>query len=177
MANVGPIIVLDTILGSSYLAIQASLKVLKPHNLDLSRCTITVAREEKFLVVLVVLSQETGDAWKGVRVQPGRAAELSEGELTELVSQLNLLETIDRIRGANLRAIQAAEGVFRARVPDLDLTQYKIKVLGEGPSVSVVFADKDRRPGIRGIVPGRPMAFEVELDPRDFSVRRSNFAR
>ena len=83
------------------------------------------------------------------------------------------IQMLDRIQGSSFLAIQAAMGIFQQHNPDL--AQYKVEVVGEGDSVVVIFADKDRPDGTRGSV-GKS-GFEVELNAGDLRVLRSNFVR
>jgi hypothetical protein len=177
MANVGPIKEMDRILGSNFLAIQDALKVLKPRDLELSRYTVSVARDGESLVVLFADNEGKASIRRDFAVRLDTAKELSPSELTALQSRWHQVKVLDRIQGTSLRAIQKAASVFQARVPGLDLGQYRIDVLGEGDSLWVIFADKDRPPDTFGIVPGRPMGFEVQLKASDLSVLQSYFSK
>lgn len=91
-----------------------------------------------------------------------------------IMSDTAKLETIDTIRGKSYLAVQAA--VRELQRKNLDVVGYKIQVLKEGNSVFVIFLDQHQPEGTLGSVGAKP-GFEVELDARDLSVRRSNFVR
>ena len=94
------------------------------------------------------------------------------------LSRIDLAAKPVKIQGNSVRAIRVAEGVMRTRIPKADLAKYKIDVLREGDSLLVLFEDKDRKPGTRGIVPGRPPSFErMTLKADDLTVQRSSFSR
>jgi hypothetical protein len=84
------------------------------------------------------------------------------------------IQVLDTIQGTSFLAIQVAMGVFKVRNPDI--RQYKITVVREANSVTVIFMDRNAPPDARGNPSGLP-AFEVELDASDFRVLRSNFVR
>ena len=106
----------------------------------------------------------------------GLEAELSAHELAVLRSDTSRVTVLDSIEGSSFAATQTALGVFQRRLSSLDLTLYKIQVVGERDSIVVIFTDKDREIGTLGSPPGRP-GFEVELNASDLRVVRSHFIR
>lgn len=168
MPNPGPVKVIDTLLGTSYLAIEAALKTLQRHTPDVTRRTIAVVGDEGGTVVL--LAGIEGQI--GARVSP--EAELSVTELERLTTARDRAPVRDSIQGSSLPAIRKGAGVLAQRVPDL--SPYRIALMSEGDSLVVVFTDKDAAPGGRGSSGTRP-GFEVEMSARDLTVRRSNFIR
>jgi len=166
--------VLDTIQGSSFLAIQTAMGVFQRHNLDLKRCKIAVVREESSAVILFTETDGQQGAPKDLAVRQGSDVELSGGELCALRSETGRVKVLDTIQGTSFAPIQAAIAVFRRHNPDL--TQYKIAVVREGNSVVIIFTDRDERPGAVGN-PGVRLGFEVELNVREMRVVRSNFIR
>ena len=168
MPNPGPVKVLDTMQGTSYLAIQAALKTLQRHKLDVTQRTIAVARDGEATVV--ILAGPGGQA--GARVSP--EAELSAAEMEKLATARDKAPVQDSIQGSSFPAIRRGAEVFGQRVADL--SPYRIALMNEGDSLVVVFTDKDAAPGGRGSSGTRP-GFEVEMSARDLTVRRSNFIR
>jgi hypothetical protein len=173
MSNSSQIQVLDTIKGSSFLAIQAVMGILQRHSPDLTQYKIEVVREGNSVVILLIDKDEPASKRESLGARVESKTELNAQDLTALRSDMGRIHMLDRIQGSSFPAIQAAVAVFQQRNPDL--TQYKIEVVREGDSVVVIFADKDRPEGTRGSV-GKP-GFEVELTARDLRVLRSNFVR
>jgi hypothetical protein len=168
MPNPGPVKVLDSLQGTSYVAIEAALKTLQRHRLDVTRRTIAVVRDGETTVV--VLAGMEGRA--GARVSP--EAELSASEMEALAAAGDRATVLDSIEGSSLPAIRTAAEVCQRRVADL--SAYRIALMSEGESLVVSFTDKDAAPGGRGSRGSRP-GFEVEMRARDLEVRRSNFVR
>ncbi len=168
MPNPGPVKVLDTMQGTSYLAIQAALKTLQRHKLDVTQQTIAVARDGDATVV--ILAGPEGQA--GARISP--EAELSAAEMERLATARDKVQVQDSIQGSSFPAIRTGAEVFQQRVPDL--SPYRIALMREGDGLIVVFTDKNAPPGGRGSQGARP-GFEVEMSARDLTVRRSNFVR
>jgi hypothetical protein len=83
-------------------------------------------------------------------------------------------EVLDVIRGKSFLAVQAAAQELARR--NLDIVGYRIQVIMTEPnSVIVTFIDQNQPDTVLGSI-GKP-GFEVELDSRDLSVRRSNFVK
>lgn len=174
MSKTGPIKILETMQGSSYLAIESALKTLERWGLDMPNSTITVLRDKETPVVVVErMSPGTGAAERhGARVDPN--VELTAEEVNRLTSAPDPAKVQDKVQGSSLPAIRVAAEVFRKKIPDL--SGYRIALMSEGDSLVVAFTDKDARPGARGSG-GSRLGFEVEMSARDLAVRRSNFIR
>ena len=158
----------ETIMGTSFLAIQTALGILRNRKLDLSHCNIEVVHKEAPKVVIFNCKNEQ----LGVRTETG--VELSTNDVKTFTSSKNKDNVSDIIQGDNYRAIRVAKEPFERHNPDL--AYYLIKVVRRSGSVIVLFTDKDRPPGILGSVSKRP-EFEVELDADTLQVSRSNFLR
>lgn len=171
--NVGPIEVLDTIQGSSYLVIQRALHVLEGQKLDLNQYRITVVRWGESDAVIFTADEMKGDTIRDHGVRLDTEEILKPEEMNGIKSNLDRVTTVDALRGINHSAIQVAVDVFNQH--DLNITRYKIVVVSEGTSKVILFNDKDLQPGSRG--GGRVPGFEVELNAHDLSVLRSNFVR
>ena len=79
------------------------------------------------------------------------------------------------VNGSSYPPISHAVEVFKEKVGSIE--HYEMELFRDGPSQVVLFTDEDKNaPGIRGN-PGKRPAFEVELDPSDFRILRSNFVR
>jgi hypothetical protein len=169
MSDTDRVKVLDTIRGSSVLAIQSALEVLRLRSPDVARFQIRVGREDTSEVV--ILAGHGGD----LGVRPASKAKLSARELAAIRSSPSRFAVLDTIDGSLFRAIQVARKAFFRRYKP-DLTQYQIKVVRERSSVVIIFADKDWQAGTRGMSAGRP-GFEVELNASDLRVLRSSFIR
>jgi hypothetical protein len=174
MSKTGPIKVLETMQGSSYLTIESALKTLERWGLDVPNSTITVLRDKETPVVVVErMTPGTGAAERhGARVEPD--VELTADEVNRLTSAPDPAKAQDKIQGSSLPAIRVAAEVFRKKIPDL--SGYRIALMSEGDSRIVAFTDKDAPPGSRG-GGGTRLGFEVEMNARDLVVRRSNFIR
>ena len=173
MANSGPIQLLDSIQGSSFLAIQSVRDMLQRRNPDFSRSKFQVVRRMNAVVVVLDEQDAQGNSRGEFAVDVESRTELSAQEVRILVSNLSQRQLLDHVHGSNFLAIQAAMQVFQQHRPDL--AKYRIEVIRDGDDLAVLFADKDRPPGTRGSV-GLP-GFEVELDARDRTVIRSSFVR
>lgn len=168
MPTPGPVKVLDTLSGTSWLAIEAALKTLGRHRLDPAGREIVVVRDGGTTVVL--LSGAEGAT--GARVAPDE--ELGPADLARLASARERLPVEDSIQGSSLPAMRVGVDVFSKRVPDV--TPYRIALMRQGDSLVVVFTDRDAPSGGRGSRGGRP-GFEVEMAARDLALRRSSFVR
>jgi hypothetical protein len=166
MATTGEIKVLDSILGSSFLASQAAMGVFQRHRPDIAQGSIEVLREGDSDFVVYT------DRHRQLGVRAGTAVELDTRDLKTLLSNTNRIK-VDTIQGSSFLAIGAAMEIFRRYEPDL--VKYRIEVVRDGDSLVVIFTDKDRLPGTRGSI-GLP-GFEVAFDARDRRVLRSNFIR
>jgi len=181
LAIMGQIQVLDTCLGSTFLQIQAAIEVLdhprleNSPRLEIARYRIDVATEKDAMFVLFVDKNERVDARENLGVQHGAKVKMNPDQVRILLDKLNQTKILDSIQGSSLLAIRAATPVFLQSYK-AELADYKVEVLRDGESKVVIFADKDRKPGIRGHRAGRP-GFEVELKPDDLKVLRSNFLR
>lgn len=167
MATTGPIKVLESIQGSSFLASDSAIAILQHHTPDIAHGSIEVIREGDSEFVVFT------DGQRQLGVRAGTAVELNAQDLKAVTSNRTRIKVVDTIQGSNFLAMRTAVEVFRRHNPDL--IQYRIEVVRDGDFLVVVFADKDRPEGTRGTV-GRP-GFEVALDPRDRKVTRSNFVR
>ena len=175
LANMGLIKSLDTCLGSNFLKIQAAMKVLDRSRLKLARYRIVVASENDTVFVLFADANERAVARENLGVQHGADVKMNPDLVSTLLAKLDQIETLDQIQGSSLLAIRAAASVF-LQSHKAELADYKIEVVSDGDSTVVIFADKDREPGARGHRAGRP-GFEVEFNPDDLTVLRSNFLR
>ncbi len=168
MPNRGPVKVVDTLQGTSYLAIQSALKTLQRHAPDVSHRTFTVVRDGASTVVVL----SGAGTPLAARVAPD--AELSEREVARLADARVKPTVLDSVAGSSLLAIRAGAEVFATRFPDP--SPYRITLMSEGDSLVVAFTDGSAAPGGRG-APGTRPGFEVELAAHDLSVRRSSFIR
>ena len=173
MANSGQIQFLDSIQGSSYLAIQSILEVIQRHNPDLTQSKFELVRKENSLVVILTDKGDPMIARGSLGINLESKMELSPQQLSTLKSDISQIQILDRIEGSSFLAIQVATDVFQRYNPDF--MYYKIEVLRENCSFVVIFADKDRPAGTRGSI-GKP-GFEVELNAENLQVLRSNFIR
>jgi hypothetical protein len=165
--------VVDTIYGSSFLAIERVLRADYCRHLDPNKYAIQVVWDDGSTVVLFAEEDGTGRLRAIVGARPGSVNELSATELRALESKPEL-RVVDTVQGRSLAPIDAAVAVFRRRNPDLN--QYKMSVVRERESVVVVFTDRHGETGARGN-PGKLAGFEVELRSQDLAVLRSNFIR
>lgn len=173
MANPGPIILLDSIAGTSFLAIQSAMPVLERHRPDLERTNLEVVRNGTSAVVVLAEAGRQGPSRGKFGVRTDSNTELNADDLRTITSDAAAALMLDKIQGSSFLAIRAAMKAFQVHNPDL--AQYRIEVVREGDVVSVLFADKDRADGTRGSV--GQSGFEVDLNPRDWSVVRSHFVR
>jgi hypothetical protein len=178
MSNPGPIQELDTILGRNLLAIERALEVLKPQRLELPECTFQMASDGEAVQVLVTAVDRQGKRTDfGARVRKKTATEMTGPEVTEAVSKLDPAMVLDRLEGNTLLAIRAAEDTFQSRNPQADLADYRIDVVREGDTLVVIYSDKERKPGARGIFRGQKLGFEVSLRAVDLTVLKSHFVK
>ncbi len=167
MATTGPIKILESIQGSSFLAGRAAMGVFQPFTPDIAQGKIEVVREAGAEFVVFT------DRHRQLGVRTGTTSVLNASDLRDVASNRERFKLVDSIEGTHFLAIRTAEEIFRAHKPDLN--RYRIEVLRDGDLIIVVFSDKDRPAGTKGSV-GLP-GFEVALDARDRRVRRSNFVR
>ena len=113
MTNSGQIQFLDTIQGSSFLAIQSAMEVLQRHNLDPAKCRIEVVREGNSVVVILANKDEPASPRENLGVRLESKTELSTQDLSVLRSDMGRIQMLDRIQGSSFLAIQAAMGVFQ----------------------------------------------------------------
>ena len=172
--NIDQLKVLDTIQGSSFLAIRAAMATVKNLNLDIARYEIMVMLDESSVVVIFNDKMGQGGEKRNLGVRQESDMELSASELRLLMSNKDHIKVLDTIQGTSYPAIHAAITVFQRYNPDF--THYKISVIRERHSTIVTFIDKDGGPHTRGN-PGMRPGFEVELNARDLDVVRSNFIR
>src|SRR5436189_44491 len=85
MSNSSPIQVLDTIQGSSFLAIQTVMGIFQKHNPDLTHYKIEVVREGNSEVVIFA-DKDRPEGTRGSVGKPGFEVELSAGDLRVLRS-------------------------------------------------------------------------------------------
>jgi hypothetical protein len=176
MADRGQLKILDTIQGSSFLAIRSAMAVLQRRNLNVQLYRIALLRDESSFVVLFTrMDEKRDDIPRNLGVLQGSDAELNSEDLRSYLSKMDQLKTLDAIQGKSFLAIQVAAAVFQQH-NNPDLARYKIAVVREGDSVFVTFTDKDGKPGARG-ASGTLPGFEVELTARDLQVLRSHFVR
>jgi hypothetical protein len=174
MSNSSQLKVLDSVQGSSFLAILSVLPVFRHRNLKLSRYRILLALEGEVPTVVFIAKDELETAPKYFGLRSGSDMEMSSFELSSLMSKMDKLKVLDTLHGTSVPPIQAALTPFQQR--NLNIAQYKITLISEGNSEVVTFIDKDAQPGGRGGSGGRP-GFEVELNAADLRVLRSNFVR
>ena len=174
MSDTGPIKELDTIQGSSYLAIQAAIEVVRHHNPNLAQCHIRVVRDEKSEVVIFTGKNLRAGIGGSLAVRPESREQLNAHDLSVLMSNTDHVKILDTVQGSSFLAIQAAVAVFQRYKPDL--SQYKMAVVRDGNSLVVIFSDKGQQAGGLGSLGARP-GFEVELDSQDLRVLRSHFTR
>ena len=162
---------LDSINGADFAAIRDSLPTFKGHDLRLEKCAISLisGESETVIVYLDKKARESDQKPIGVRLQP--EAELSVEETRRILSQF---KPRAHLQGSSLAPILEAARVFESR--GFDLSPYKIELIREKMSYTVIFVDKDGEGGGLG-APGSRPGFEVELDTRDLRVIRSNFIR
>ena len=174
MSKTGPVKVLDTMQGTSYVAVESALRTLERWRLDLPSSTITVLRDKETPVVIVerMIPGTSAAERHGARVDP--AVELTAAEMNRLTSAPDSAKLEDKIQGSSFPPIRVAVEVFRKKIPDL--SGHQITLMSEADSQVVSFTDKDAAPGARG-GGGRRLGFEVEMNTRDLAVRRSNFIR
>jgi len=174
MAMAGPFVILDMVRGSSYALIQGQMAVAQHRHLDLNRCQIEVKRDRTSAVVVFTEQGELRHEEQVIAVRTNSGMELNATELRALLTNPDLVESVDSIRGRSFQSIQSAMEVFGKQ--NRDLSVYKIEVAWDGETIIVMFSDKDRLPGTMGNTPGRP-GFEVVLDPEDLHVVKSYFLR
>lgn len=173
MANPRKIQLLDSIQGSSYLAILSALEVIEHYHLNLLQFEFKLVAKDNSITVVLIDKADAKATREGIGINLESRKELSPPELSRLQSDTDSTQIIDQIQGSSFLAIQAATRVFQRYDPDL--MDYKIEVVREGNSVVIIFTDKDRLAHTRGSV-GKP-GFEVELNAQDLQVLRSNFIR
>jgi hypothetical protein len=165
----------DTILGTSFLAIQAAMKFLDPYRINLEAYKILVINEGE-LVLLIANDKNAGaHARRNFGLRHGFEVEMSAHDLSMVMSTLDQANRLEEIQGRSFLAIRAAAEVFFQRVR-ADLARYKIEVERDGDVLVITFDAKDKPPSMRGSLPGTP-GFSVELNPRDLTVLDSYFAR
>jgi len=174
MLGAGPLKIVDTIPGSSFLAIQAVMKAAARRHPDFARYNIKVLRDDVSVVVVFEENSEARHKQGDFGLREGAEKELSASELQLLLSKDGQGKLLGEIRGASIPIVDAATAVFRHHHPDL--TKYKIAVFSEKDSMVVIFTDKLALPRTRGN-PGALPGFEVELKASDLHVIRSNFIR
>ncbi|MEZ5399666.1 MAG: hypothetical protein R2729_08340 [Bryobacteraceae bacterium] len=169
----GPFVILDTISGTSYLAMHSQLGVAERRRVDLAQFQVQLMRAGSTEVV--VFAEQGKELGKAVVFgsRPAGGAELSATEVNALLANPERVEAVDTIRGRNLLAIARAMEVFGRQ--NRDLSVYQIRVAQDGENLIVMFGDRDRAPGTRGHNPQRP-GFEVELDA-DLNIVKSYFVR
>jgi len=174
MWDAGQARVVDTIQGSSFLAVQAAMKAAQRHHLDSLNCKILVMRDDVSVVVVFGESDRLDRAEGDLGVRQETDKELSPSELRALLSATGQVELLDTIQCSSVPPIEAALPVFQRYNPDLK--RYRISVVREKESIAVTFTDRGTQPGGRGHA-GPMLGFEVELNARDLHVLRSNFIR
>ena len=164
--------VLDALSGRSYLAIQAALAGLQSRHLDPEPYTIEVVDEEAYpAVVFTNLDAPPGHP-KRFGVRPQNGFDLTQRELLALTTGLDRVRQ-DTVQGSSLPFIQMALTVFpRAG----ELADYRIKLVGEGEFITVIFTDKDKPRGSFGSGGPRP-GYEVVMRAADHRIVRSYFLR
>jgi len=171
MTNSTKIQILDTVKGSSFLAIQSTMEIFQRHAPDLGQSIIEVMCDPNSVVVILDSKDVSANTQKSIGVRLESKVELNAHDISILRSRMEL---IDRIHGGSFLPIKKGVEVFSQRY-NPDLMVYSIMLVSEKDSVVVIFTDKDRPTGTRGSV-GKP-GFEVELNAEDLTVRRSNFVR
>lgn len=176
MGQTTPIKIVDTILGSSFIAMKPAIPVAQKRNLDMQHCEITLVRGQQFVLVLFTLDDGSrDDLRKKFGVLQGPYSELTSVQLQSYLSRHDQLETLDHIQGKNFLAVEAGVRIFQERLKK-DLVLYRIAVAREAESMFVTFTDKNGKTGVRG-APGAQPGFEVQLSGADLKVIRSNFLR
>jgi hypothetical protein len=165
----------DTIMGKSFLAIQAAMKVVGRHRIDIDSCAIVVAGQDEAVLVIANDQNQPAGVQQNFGVRRGADTEMSDREVADLISNLDQIKPQEQIKGRSLRAIGTAAEVFLRRC-NADLARYKIEVVRDGDSLVVIFTGKDVPPGTFGNIPASP-GFEVGLKPSDLTVLRSSFIR
>ncbi len=165
----------ESILGDSFLAIRMALSVLAPRRLNLPQCTFRVVGSVEGATLLV--RGPAGDGSPGVLgVHAATGKELTPAEVGTAELNPDPDTPANTIRGTSWPVLRAAADVFLQRSPNPDLAQYSIEMVREGETIVVIFADRDRQPGARGAIRGRP-GFEVAFNEKDLTVLRANFVR
>lgn len=171
MSSPGQLVTQGAIQGESFLAIEAGIAAVRSKHPDISKCKIEVFRQDSSLVTVFVESSQAGET-STVAVRAG--TELDPAEVSSITSG-HEGKLIDSIPGNLASPIRTAEKVFQEKHAH-DLAEYRITVVSDKNSLTVIFTDKNARPRGRGN-PGALPAFEVELKPDDLRVLRSNFVR
>jgi hypothetical protein len=174
MSNPSPLKVLDTVQGSSFLAIASVLQVFERHNLKLSQYKIFVVLEGELPTIVFRVKEGAGSSPRDFGVRAGSNLQLSPPDLSFLLSKMEHLKVVDTMQGTSVPPIETAAAIFQQR--NTDIAQYKITLLSEGQSEVVTFVDKGTKPGTRGGL-GKHPGFEVEMNATDLRVLRSNFVR
>jgi hypothetical protein len=168
--------VLDEIQGSNFLIIRSVVPVFRRRNLDIQLYKIALLRDDQSVIVLFSRVDEKNEVIpRNLGIRGTADVEMNSVDLSSSLSKVDLSKPLDIIRGKSFLAIQTADAVFQQRLK-ADLVRYKITLAREGDSVSVIFTDKDGKPGGRG-GPGVVPAFEVQLTADSLQVMRSNFVR
>src|SRR5438093_1064639 len=110
MADTGPIVILDTILGSSYLAIRAAMTNVQRHQLDVAKYNFELVRDRISETVVLLEKDQADGAPPILGVRLGSGAELSKDELRSLLN-VGGSQVLDVVQGSSFLAIQAAMAV------------------------------------------------------------------
>lgn len=169
--DTGKLEILDTMQGSSFLAVQSALPVLSARAVDVAQCRIMVVRDQASAVA-VFFDKSGRSAVMGVR--QGQDQILSTGDLTALMTNLDRSKVQDTIQGTSVMPVRTAVAAIERY--HADLAHYTIELARERNSLTVTFTDKEQQPDVIGN-PGLRPGFEVEMNAADLRVVRSNLIR
>jgi hypothetical protein len=172
MGEPSPLTTLEKISGRSFMAVLAAVPLLQRRRPELADGRIDVLQSGRIEVVLFSPPPTAAG------VPPAAASaqlqrELTDEEIRQLLSKPDRSTLVGTMRARNYAPMQRAVAVFQQK--GLDLAGYELELLSEGPSLTVLFADEKRDPGMLGSqgLPG----FEVVFNAADLALVRSNFVR
>ena len=171
MAQTQQLEILDTILGSSSIAIRDALSIVGPRVNDLSLYDIDIANDRTSDLVFFIRKPSGKTEVAGARLKPPSV--LAPAEIDRFASTPGDIEVLDRVHGRNFMAILAAMTIFERH--NVDLSKYKVEVMSEGKFLYVVFSDKDQPEGTKGSA--GEVGFEVKFEADNLKLLRSNFIK
>lgn len=163
--------IIDTIKGHNFLAIQSIINTLQKYKPDWARAKIEILRKENSTII-ILSDKNINNTKKPIGIDLKSKVQLDPEDVKTFISGVNI-ELLDKIKASSFFIIEKANNIFQKY--KLDLKEYKIEVIGEGATITVIFSDKERIVGSRGST-GK-LGFEVELNNKDLAIIRSNFIR